>query len=50
LIPWSIAGAVPVATIGAPQSCVIAAVFLWMLPVWGILVEKVLRKTYPTFS
>ena len=50
LIPWSIAGAVPVATIGAPESCVVAAVYLWMLPIWGILVEKVLRKTYPTIS
>jgi NhaC family Na+:H+ antiporter len=50
LIPWSIAGAVPVATIGAPESCVVAAVYLWMLPLWGILIEKVLRKTYPTVS
>lgn len=49
LIPWSIAGAVPVATIGAPESCVGAAVFLILLPVWGILVEKVLRKTYPNY-
>lgn len=49
LIPWSIAGAVPVATIGAPESCVVAAVYLWMLPIWGILVEKVLRKTYRQF-
>ena len=51
LIPWSIAGAVPVATIGAPESCVVAAVYLWMLPIWGhFWSKKVLRKTYPTIS
>ena len=47
LIPWSIAGAVPVATIGAPESCVVAAVYLWMLPIWGILVEKGSSQNLP---
>lgn len=47
LVPWSIAGAVPIATIGAPQSSILAALYLILLPVWGIVVEKVTRKTYP---
>lgn len=32
LIPWSIAGAVPLATIGAPASAIAAATFLYLLP------------------
>ena len=37
LVPWSIAGAVPVATVGAPTSCVFAALFLILLPLFLIL-------------
>jgi NhaC family Na+:H+ antiporter len=33
LVPWSIAGAVPIATIGAPTACLTAAFFLYLLPV-----------------
>ncbi len=36
LLPWSIAGAVPVATIGAPQTCVVTALFLFLLPFSGL--------------
>lgn len=32
LIPWSIAGAVPLATIGAPMSSLLAAFFLYLVP------------------
>ena len=39
LIPWSIAGAVPIATIGAPATCVLAAFYLWLLPVVNFFVE-----------
>lgn len=39
LLPWSIAGAVPIATIGAPASCVLAAFYLWLLPVVNFFVE-----------
>lgn len=49
LVPWSIAGAVPIATIGAPQSSILAALYLILLPLWGILAEKAMRKTYPFF-
>lgn len=34
LVPWSIACAVPLETVGAPASAVPAAVYLWILPLW----------------
>ena len=34
LIPWSIAGAVPIASVGAPTTCLLAACFLYFLPLW----------------
>ncbi|MGN0371952.1 MAG: Na+/H+ antiporter NhaC family protein [Enterocloster sp.] len=37
LIPWGIAGAVPVATIGASMSCLFLAFYLYLVPLWGIL-------------
>ncbi len=33
LIPWCIAGAVPVATIAAPTTCLLAACYLYLLPI-----------------
>ena len=33
LIPWSIAGAVPLATVGAPLTSIFAAFFLYLVPV-----------------
>ena len=36
LIPWGIAGAVPVATIGAPMVCMLYAFYLYLLPVWNL--------------
>ena len=35
LIPWSIAGAVPLASVGAPSLSILFAFFLMMLPVWN---------------
>lgn len=32
LIPWSIAGAVPLASVGAPSVSILLAVYLWLLP------------------
>ena len=34
LIPWSIAGGVPLSTIGAPIAAITAAVYLILLPLW----------------
>ncbi len=38
LIPWNIAGAVPVLTMGAPAACTLAACFLYILPLCRFLV------------
>jgi NhaC family Na+:H+ antiporter len=39
LVPWSIAAAVPLASINAPAACLFAACFLFLLPVWRLLVS-----------
>lgn len=39
LIPWSIAGAVPLTTIGAPASSLLLACYLYLVPLWSFLVE-----------
>lgn len=38
LIPWSIAGAVPLATVGAPTISILAACYLYLLPIWNYAV------------
>lgn len=40
LIPWSIAGAVPLATVGAPTQALLFACFLYLLPLWRIVKSK----------
>jgi len=35
LIPWSIAGAVPLASIGAPTACILTSWYLYFLPLWN---------------
>ena len=37
LIPWSIAGAVPLASLGAPLASLPAACYLYLLPLWRLL-------------
>jgi NhaC family Na+:H+ antiporter len=37
LIPWSIAGAVPLASVGAPTSSILVAFFLYLLPICYLL-------------
>ena len=36
LVPWSIASAVPLATVGAPTAAVAAACYLYFLPAWRL--------------
>lgn len=43
LIPWSIAGVVPIASVGAPTVCILAAFYLWFLPLWHWLLALVER-------
>ncbi|MBQ6292348.1 MAG: sodium:proton antiporter [Lachnospiraceae bacterium] len=44
LVPWSIAGAVPLASVGAPSAAVLAAFYLILLPLWrlvrGVQIQK----------
>lgn len=37
LIPWSIAGAVPLATVGAPMGSILPACYLYILPIWQLI-------------
>ena len=39
LVPWSIAGAVPLASLSAPASALPAACYLWLIPLWNLLVS-----------
>lgn len=39
LIPWSIAGAVPLAAIGAPAAALLFACYLYFLPLWRLAVS-----------
>ena len=45
LIPWSIAGAVPLATVGAPESCLITAVYLYLIPLWNLAVQAMHHRS-----
>ncbi len=48
LVPWSIAGAVPLATVGAPMVSILAACFLYLLPLWRLLVQFAGKKVSST--
>ncbi len=37
LVPWSIAGATPLASVGAPMSAMFFACYLYLLPLWRLL-------------
>ena len=40
LIPWSVAAAGPLASIGAPWSAVLPACYLYFLPIWRLMTAK----------
>ncbi len=40
LIPWSIAGAVPLTSAGAPTASLFAACYLYLLPAWYLFVRR----------
>lgn len=44
LIPWSIAGGVPLASVGAPMVSICFAFFLYLLPLWRLGAGKVRCK------
>lgn len=43
LIPWSIASAVPLASVGAPSLSILAACYLFLLPVWRLIRKQVIK-------
>ncbi len=45
LVPWSIAGAVPLATIGAPTTALLAACYLYLVPLWNLFLAIRRKKT-----
>ena len=44
LVPWSIAGGVPLASVGAPSSSMLLGCFLYLVPAWRLLVEARKKK------
>ncbi len=44
LVPWSIAGATPLSTVGAPTGSLLAACFLYLLPLWTLLRRTAARR------
>ena len=44
LIPWSIAGTVPLDSIGAPVICLLGGVYLYLVPLWQGVVH--LRRVW----
>lgn len=46
LIPWSIAGAVPLTSAGAPTSSLLAAYFLYLLPLYTLFIKNTSVLTF----
>lgn len=44
LVPWSIAGTVPLASVGAPVKSMLAACFLYVVPLWWLACETVKKR------
>ena len=47
LIPWAIACAVPLGAVNAPTASIVAACYLYLLPLWNYLVALFSRKKHP---
>ena len=46
LMPWSIAVSLPLTSIGAPAAALLSAFFLYLIPLWNLLVNIVRRRTH----
>ena len=44
LIPWSIAGAVPLSSVGAPATAILVSFYLYLLPLWRELLSWIQSK------
>ncbi len=47
LIPWAIACAVPLSAVNAPTASIVAACYLYLLPLWNYVVVLFSRKKHP---
>ena len=45
LMPWSIAVSVPLTSIGAPMAALLSAFFLYLIPLWNLLMNIVRHRT-----
>ena len=45
LMPWAIAVSIPLASIGAPATALLSAFFLYLIPLWDLLVNIVRHRT-----
>ena len=45
LIPWSIAGGVPLSSIGAPSLCLLTACYLYLVPLYNLAVNLLKKKS-----
>lgn len=44
LIPWSIAAVVSLSSVGAPMLCILTACYLYLLPLWNLAANTVMRR------
>lgn len=44
LVPWCIAGAVPIATIGSQTACLFTSFYLYLLPLWRIIIDRITKN------
>lgn len=44
LVPWSIAGGVPLSSVAAPMTGILAACYLYLVPLWNLLVQQTARQ------
>ena len=44
LVPWSIAGAVPLSTVGAPAASVLLGCYLYLLPLWRLTGSRIRKR------
>lgn len=44
LVPWSIAGAVPLASAGAPEQSLLAACYLYLIPLYSLVRKLLCRR------
>ncbi len=48
LVPWSIAAAVPLSSVGAPLTSICAACYLYFLPIWRLVSGGGVKSAYHT--